>query len=96
MSSVTDTKYHCDNCGKRLPGGDSDVVIVTSKSEESYGWSRLRVTIEHHSGFHNDGEVHPADLCQLCAVKLLTDALKRVKAGERSSAGVAAVEMVKF
>jgi hypothetical protein len=95
MGSTTHTKHHCDNCDKKLPD-ESHVTIVTSKSEESYCWSRLRVIIEYYHGAHNNGTIDPADLCQLCAVALLTDALKRVKAGERSSAGVDDVEMVKF
>lgn len=59
-------------------------------------WSRLRVTFEYHHGVHNDSKEGPADLCQECAVKLLTDALKRVKAGERLSAGVENIDKTGF
>jgi len=81
-------EYTCDNCGKDLPTCDNNMEIVTSKSEHNIGWSRLHVVIQHHHGSHNDGDIENADLCQKCAVKLLTDALRRVKNGERTTAGV--------
>lgn len=96
MSTTTEEKHHCDFCGKKLPTYSNSLVIVTSKSEQSIGWSRLRVTIEHHHGSHNDGEKNPADLCKRCAIKLLTDAIARVKKGERVSAGVEESVMLKF
>lgn len=96
MSSYTETKHACDNCEKQLTTHSNHVVIQTSKDENSYGWRRLRVTVELHHGVHNDGTQELADLCQQCAIKLLEDALKRVRAGERSSAGVEEIEMCKF
>lgn len=88
MSKHTETKYSCDNCGKRLPTYSNHVVIVTEKDDNSYAWSRLCVTIEHHHGSHNEGKKDPADLCKKCAVALLTDAANRVKRDERVSKGV--------
>lgn len=44
--------------------------------------------VEYSHGVHNDGETEDAALCKPCAVKLLTNALKRVKAGERATKGV--------
>jgi protein-arginine kinase activator protein McsA len=80
-------EYACDNCGKNLPTCNNSLEIVTSKSERSVGWSRLHVVIQHRHGSHNDGETDNADLCKKCAVKLLTDALQRVKDGERTTKG---------
>lgn len=96
MSSNIEMKYHCDRCGKKLPTDSNSIAIVSSNSEKSICWSRLRVTIEHHYGSHNDGKVDPADLCKPCTVKLLSNALTRVKKGERMSAGVESIDMLKF
>lgn len=95
MGSTTETKHHCDKCEKKLPDS-SNVMIQTSISEVSHAWSRLRLTIEHRHGFHNNSKIDPADLCQSCTIALLTDALKRVKNGERVSAGVEQSTMQKF
>ncbi len=86
MTSQT-TSYHCDKCGKKLRTCDNSLEIVTSVSE-SLCWSRLSVKIEYSHGVHNDGTTEQADLCKPCAVALLADALKRVKSGERMTAGV--------
>lgn len=99
MGKTTETKYSCDRCGKRLPTFNNHIVIQTNKNgDDDYRtyWERFRVTIEYHHGVHNNGERGPADLCQPCAVALLTDALKRVKDGERLSEGVESSHMLKF
>lgn len=96
MASTPLTEYSCDNCGRVLPSASNHVVINTDIRTDSAAWSRLRVTVHHHHGSHNDGNVHPADLCKSCAVALLTDALARVREGERVSAGVDAIEMQRF
>lgn len=96
MSSVTEEKYYCDRCNKKLPTHSNSMAIVTSLSEQSIGWSRLTVIIQHHHGSHNEGETKPADLCKPCTIFLLTDALKRVKGGERMSAGFESIDMLKF
>jgi len=87
MSKSEVTSYHCDKCGKKLKTCDNELEIVTSLSESAY-WCRLHLTITHKHGMHNNGNTEPADLCKTCAVELLADALKRVRAGERVSAGV--------
>lgn len=94
--NLTETKYLCDHCGKKLPTHSNHLAIVTSKNDDSRNWSRLHVTIERHHGIHNDAEIEAADLCKGCAVKLLTDALKRVKAGERLSKGFGSINMLTF
>jgi hypothetical protein len=60
--------------------------ICTSKSEDLF-WRRLHVKIELRSGVNNVANTDNADLCQDCAIVLLTDALKRVKKGERATKG---------
>jgi hypothetical protein len=92
----TETKYHCDKCGKSLETWGNAVVIQTSLHEHSPSWSRLCVVIEHRHGVHNDGTTEHADLCQSCAVAILTDALERVQKGERMSAGVETSKMLGF
>jgi len=84
-------KHYCDNCGKSLKHFDNSLEIVTSKQEDN-PWMRLHVKIERHSGVHNESEEQDADLCQKCAVRLLADAVRRVKAGERVSKGVKSTE----
>jgi hypothetical protein len=71
---TTTTKYHCDKCGKELPTFKNSLNIVISK---------LHVRIQHRPC----GETYDADVCQPCAIALLEDALKRVKAGERATKG---------
>lgn len=89
-------EYSCDKCGKRLKTCDNSLNIRTELSgydtNGSSYWSRLHVEIIHRHGMHNDGTDEQADLCKTCAVALLTDALRRVKAGERASAGTEAIE----
>jgi hypothetical protein len=63
-------------------------------SEVSYAWSRLRVTIEHRHGAHNASKTNAADVCQSCAIALLTDALERIRKGERVSAGVSDIKAI--
>ena len=87
----TQSKYHCDNCGKKL-AGPSCLNIVTSKSEQSLGWARLHVAVQLISGAHNDSQTSDADLCKKCAIKLLSDALRRVRGGERATAGTEEIE----
>ena len=87
MSKIESTTYHCDNCGRELNTYKNSLAIVTQLDDSNIGWRRLRVRIEHHHGSHNDGTKEDADLCQECAITLLTDALRRVKAGERATKG---------
>lgn len=87
---VSVEEHYCDNCGKKV-SYDNQLDIVTSLNEGTY-WSRLHVKIKRRSGYHNDAKIEDAALCKKCAVKLLTDALKRVKAGERATAGTEASE----
>ena len=64
------------------------MAIVTELSDKfaSY-WSRLRVQIIYAHGMHNDRDEKEAELCQTCAIDLLTDALKRIRKGERVTSG---------
>ena len=87
--------YSCDKCGKRLKSYQNSLDIVTSLHEGSC-WSRLHVKILHRHGVHNDAEQEDADLCKSCAVKILSDALARVKRGERATAGAGAIEEQKW
>jgi len=61
--------------------------IVTDLDEGGSYWKRLHVQIKERHGVHNQAEEGDAELCQLCAITILTDALKRVKKGERTTAG---------
>lgn len=88
MSQYQRIEYFCDKCGSKLPTFMNQMVIVTDVGQHSSSWSRLHVIIEHHHGSHNNGKTEKADLCQKCAITLLEDALQRVKAGERMTAGV--------
>ena len=85
MAQYTATKYTCDHCGKALPTFKNNLDIAISKSESNIGWSRLHIKIEHHHGSHNDGQRDDADVCQECAIKLLTNALEQVKKGVRAT-----------
>lgn len=87
MASTTETKYYCDLCSRKLPTFKNNLTIVTEKNSSSAFWSRLSVKVDYCSGVHNDGTTRDAELCKPCAVRLLTDALKRVKAGERATKG---------
>lgn len=78
--------YNCDKCGNKLKTCNNSMDIVTSISEDTY-WSRLHVQVVHHHGMHNDGTRDQADLCKTCAIKLLTDAVNRIRKGERATAG---------
>lgn len=83
MATYTTSSSTCDNCGKKLPTHQNNVEIVTSKSESSF-WRRLHIRIELHNGMHSKD----ADLCKVCAIELLQDAVARIKKGERLTAGV--------
>ena len=83
--------YSCDKCGKKLKTSNNTLDIKTSLSEDGY-WARLHVRIIHIHGMHNDGTTEEAELCKSCASGLLEDALKRVRKGERASAGTEEVE----
>jgi len=85
MSKHTEEVYSCDLCSKKLDGHKS-LNIVTEIRDDTY-WERLHLRVINQSGVHNDSDDREADLCKKCAVRLLTDALKRVKAGERATAG---------
>ena len=67
------------------PGHDVLLSCVQCGSRE------LHVKIEHHHGCHNDGETENADLCQECAIKLLTHALMEVKKGVRATIGTQSI-----
>lgn len=88
MGRETTTKYFCDMCKSKLKTCHNTMSIVTSKSESDHYWERLHVKIALVHGAHNDCETEDAELCQQCAIRLLTDALKRVSNGERATAGV--------
>jgi hypothetical protein len=85
MAKREEIVYTCDRCKTEL-GGPRAINLVTSLSE-SLAWSRLHVNIKLMSGVHNDSSFEPADLCRECAIALLSDAVNRVKKGERASAG---------
>ncbi len=87
----TETKWRCDKCGKKIPR-ENELNIVTSLSEQNIGWARLHVVVAYHHGSHNDGKKRPAQMCKTCTLKLLKDAVNRVTAGERASAGTEEVE----
>ncbi len=88
-------KHSCDLCGKPLKTHQNELDIVTEIQEEN-PWSRIHVKINNQHGFHNDYKTEPAELCKNCTVKLLTDALKRVKKGERATAGSQSIEMKRW
>jgi hypothetical protein len=97
LARSTREEYCCDKCGKKLPTHGNQVAIQTDLTKEwDNPWSRLRVTIEHRHGMHNDGKTEVADLCKKCATDLLTNALKQVKSGVRMSAGIDSTEALKF
>lgn len=75
------THHHCDKCGKKLKSCDNNVVIMT---EGSINLSHLRVIVEYRYG---RDDKQPADLCQSCAATLFADAARRVRSGERATAG---------
>ena len=88
MAKNESVHYSCDNCGKKLKTSHNSLNIMTSlSSEESIYWSRLHVLIVYRHGMHNDGKEEQADLCKTCAVAILSDALRRVRVGERATAG---------
>lgn len=89
MSQTTETKYYCDLCNKELKTTSNTLAIVTEMERYlSSRWARLTVKIVCSSGFHNDGKTTEAELCKTCATNLLTDAVKRVRNGERATKGV--------
>lgn len=89
MAQVTKIEYSCDKCGAKLRTCENTLHIVTEVSEpSSVYWERVEVKIVRHSGVHNDSETADAELCKRCAIALLKDALYRVRAGERATAGV--------
>ena len=89
---IESTTYHCEVCQKKLKTYNNNLDIVTELNEEN-PWSRLHVKIIHRHGMYNDAEEEQADLCKPCAIKILTDALNRVKKGERATAGTESIEM---
>ena len=80
-----------DSCGKKLPIHNSHLNIVTSISEHMV-WSRLHVQIVHRSGIHNDATTNDADVCQKCAIRLLTDLERVKKKGERATEGAESID----
>lgn len=87
MAEIKEISYICDNCGKKLKTCDNHLNIMTSKSESSYYWKRIHVLIKTRTGYDNNGEERNSDLCVICAIQLLNNALIRVKGGERATAG---------
>lgn len=94
--NTTTSHYNCDKCKKKLKTSQNNLTIVSNEKEGPAVWSRFCVLIEYHHGIHNDATRENADLCQKCAIELLADALKRVKAGERASAGTEEIEKQKW
>jgi hypothetical protein len=86
MASHQIIRWSCDNCGKELPSSSNNLNIATDKSTGSYFWERIHVLIERRHGSQNNGASDNADLCQTCAIAILTDALERVVKGERTTA----------
>lgn len=95
MAKNETVSYECDKCGKKLKGYNNALNIVTSLSEGGY-WSHLHVRILHRSGVHNDAKERDADLCKSCAVRMLTDAVARIRKGERCTAGAGEVKEQKW
>lgn len=95
MGTETSERYYCDKCKKSLKVYANSLDIVTSLSEAGF-WERLHVKIENVSGVDNNSSTRDADLCQQCCIKLLSDALQRVKSGERASAGTEQPEMMRW
>lgn len=91
MAKLETTEYFCDNCDKKLRTHSNSLAIVTSKIE-SLCWRRLKVEIKLRHGVNNNVTEDNADLCQACAVALLKDAMERVIAGERTTAGTGSSE----
>jgi hypothetical protein len=91
MAQQTQTLYYCDNCHKKLTTCDNTLCISTEKDSFGHSWSRLKVKIQNHHGYHNDGKVDDAELCQKCAIDILADALKKVKAGIRATIGTESI-----
>lgn len=91
MSKHEQVSYRCERCDKKLQHDHSHLDIVTSISEHGH-WSRLHVQILHRHGVDNRVTVEPADICKDCALGLLGDAIKRIKRGERASAGTEDIE----
>lgn len=84
MAVISFSTYHCDDCGKQIQRNERNVDIVTAKdSDSTSGRRQLHVTVVTYTVHDDDHiKINPADLCQECAVKLLDDALQRLKAGE--------------
>lgn len=95
MARVTVETHACDKCGRKLKTHQNTLNIVTSLREGGY-WSRLHVSVTHRHGVNNDGREEKAKLCKSCAIKLLEDALARVRKGERATEGSEAVEEGKW
>jgi len=92
---IQTTIYSCDRCGKKLRTCNNSIDIVTELHKDN-PWSRLHVNIIHRHGVHNDSTEEEAELCQECATNILTDAVKRIKIGERATAGTETIEMRKW
>jgi hypothetical protein len=86
--------YSCDKCSLPLKTSGG-LNIRTSLKEDGY-WSRLHVRIEHRHGLHNNGKSEAAELCKGCTLDLLEDAVRRVRFGERVSAGTEGIEAQTF
>lgn len=82
--------FSCDRCHKSLSSCNKLDIVTSLKC--FYGWERLHVQILHISGLDNQYETRKADLCKECTISLLSEALKRIEAGERATAGVEEVE----
>jgi hypothetical protein len=89
MAQHISTTYTCERCGCKLKTCRNSMAIVTSLKESAW-WSRLHVQILHIHGIDNSSEVEQAELCQSCTIWLLSDALERVRKGERATKGTEA------
>lgn len=86
--TYTENKFACDKCKKKLKTCNNDCVIVTDIGPSgSRFWAILKISIDHVSGFNNDADHRKAELCKTCAIEMLKDAIKRIKAGERITKG---------
>lgn len=84
--------YSCDKCHAKLKTDENTLDIVTSLTEGGGYWSRLHIRVTHIHGIHNDATTEKAELCKQCTVELLLDAVKRIRAGERATAGTEGIE----
>lgn len=91
MSSLTFIEYYCEKCDKKLKTCKNNLDIVTKLNDSNF-WSRLHVNILKISGVNNESKTEKADLCKNCTIELLSNALHRVRNGERTTKGSESIE----